>query len=251
MLSFSNPYFSNQKGMSLVELMVGMVISLLIIAAAGSTFITTTTSGKVTLNSSKLNVALRGNVDIMVDDIRRAGSWGSTSGDPSTNPFMVQTAGGPKTDVSINAGGSCIEYAYDANGDGVLSSNEYAGFKIESATLKMRNGGTGEVDDCQNGSWESMTDANQVSIQSHSNGDPFFSISYQCLNATTNDSEAAACAEDNTVYDTAAAGSTADLIETRIVTINIGAQLNSDSNMRMELSQRVHLRNHRKIVVGT
>jgi type IV pilus assembly protein PilW len=231
--------------------MVGMVVSLLIIAAAGSALITTTTGGRTTLNSSKLNLALRGNVDIIVDDIRRAGSWGSTTGDPSTNPFMVTTTGGPKTNISINTAGNCIEYAYDVDGNGTLSSNEYAGFKIESATLKMRNGGNGEVNDCQNGSWESMTDANQVTILAHSNGNPYFSIAYQCLNASTNDSESAPCAAGNTVFNAAAAGTAADLIETRIVTVNIGAQLNSDTDMKMELSQRIHLRNQRKLVVGT
>lgn len=255
MLSTYLTRHSRQQGVSLVELMVGMVVALLVIAAAGAGLITTSRGSRDTLNSSKLNTALRGSMDIMTTDIRRAGSWGMPmAGSPGDNPFMNPTAGGPRTDINVSADGTCIEYAYDTNGDGEVAAAtpfEYAGFRIQNNAIQMRTGGGDEVNDCADGTWESMTDSTVVTVQQVDAGTPYFALAYQCLNTATNVSEAQSCTAGNTVFDAAAAGAAVDLLETRVVTINVAGQIANDAAMRMQLSQQVQIRNHRKVVAGT
>lgn len=240
--------FDRQRGISLIELMVGLVVGLLIVAAAGSSYITTTRSGRDAMNSAKLNTELRGAMDIMIDEIRRAGA--SAAGGQN-NPFMDRNAG-TRSDLFVSA--TCVEFAFDVDGNGLLAAAapyEYTGFRVQNGAVAIRNGGAGVVADCANGSWENLTDPSVVTIVPHSNGQNYFVLTYQCLNSITNVADDSPCEAGGAVFDAAVAGAAVDLIETRTVTVNMGAQVASDTEMQMELNQRVLVRNHRLVVAGT
>lgn len=247
-IDFPSP--SRQRGASLIELMVGMVVGLLIIIAAAATYLTTSLRVRDTLNAAKLNMTLRTTMDVVVDEIRRAGY--SASGGVN-NPFTNRNPGS-FSDLIVTNNGSCIEFSYDMNADGLLANSspfEYSGFRVQNGILSMRNGGPGIVNNCTNGSWEALTDANQIIIIPHSNGNPYFTVTYQCMNTQTSESDNEACTGGGTVFDQAAAGKPVDLLETRTVSVNLGARLASDNSMRMDLSQQVLVRNHRVVVAGT
>jgi prepilin peptidase dependent protein B len=233
--------------MSLVELMVGMVIGLLILAAAGTAYIVSSRSGRDTINSTRLNIELRGTMDVMADEIRRAGASGLISTAGVNNPFTIQTTA-TRTDLQVSADGSCVEFAYDANGDGVVDSADYAGFKVQNGAIQMRNGGAGVVSNCANGSWQALTDVNTMTVQPFATGTPYFAISYQCLNTFNNLSQNVSC-NNFTAYTGMVAGTTADLLETRTIDINLGGKLIQDDAMQMRLNQQVQVRNHR-VVLG-
>lgn len=238
-----------QRGLSLVELMVGMVIGLVILAAAGTMYIASARTGRDTLASAQLNITLRGAMEVMADEIRRAG-YSLAGGRNSA--FMNRTAG-TFSDLNVSADGTCVEFSYDADGDGALANAEYAGFRIRNGAVQMRDGGAGVVADCVNGTWSAITDPGSVLITNHTNGQNYFVISYQCMNAATSVSDNNPCRAGGggTVFDLAAAGATAvDLIETRTVTINMGAQLVDDNAMVMQSVQRVLVRNHRVVTAG-
>lgn len=236
-----------QSGVSLVELMVGMVVGLVIVAAAGTMHVVTTRSGGETLASAQLNNTLRSTMGVVVDEIRRAGY----SRDGGRNsPFMNRTAGAV-SDLAVNGTGSCIEFSYDTDGNGTLADAEYAGFRVVNGIVQTRNGGAGAIADCANGTWENLTDSGSVLISAHSNGQNYFVLSYQCMNASTGVSDNNACVAGGTVFDAAVAGgTTVDLIETRTVRISIGAAMATDNAMRMELEQRIQVRNHRIVTAG-
>ena len=87
--------------------MVGLTVGLIIVMAAGAMYITNLLSARDTGASLRLNSEVRMAMDVMIDEIRRAGySPGST---PATNPFMV--AGIDGTDLRVNAAGTCVEFA--------------------------------------------------------------------------------------------------------------------------------------------
>jgi hypothetical protein len=65
-----------QVGLGLVELMVGIVISLIILAGTIYVFIGNTESGLFHLRSTRLVQQMRDNMDLMARDIRRAGYLG-------------------------------------------------------------------------------------------------------------------------------------------------------------------------------
>lgn len=244
---FPSPLAHQQRGLSLVELMVGMVIGLVILAAAGTMYISSARTGRDTLISAQLNTTLRGAMEVMADEIRRAGY--SLAG--GRNSAFMSRGAGTFSDLNVSADGTCVEFSYDSDNDGTLDNAEYSGFRVQGLAVQMRNGGAGVVANCANGNWEAITDPNSVRIVNHTNGQNFFVVTYQCMNAATGNSDNNACIAGGSVFDAAVAGgTTVDLIETRTITINMGAQVADDNAMRMQSVQRVLVRNHRVVTAG-
>ena len=162
-----------QRGFTLTELMVGSAVGLLVIAGALQLYIVNLRATSDTLQLSRLNQELRGTLDLLTNDLRRAGYWAFIPGSatPLDNPF--QTNGndlqlGNSTGETAN---SCILYSYDLNNDlrvGVGPSGvagpttsttnlEQFGFRLRAGQIQMRNGGS--PFNCTSGSWQAVTDA--------------------------------------------------------------------------------------------
>ena len=245
-MSMRDLQYISQRGFSLVELMIGLVVGLFVIIVATSIYLTTIIGARDTINSAKLNMEIRGAMDTMAEDIRRAGFGGAV--------FM--SMGG--TDLAIYNSGGCIVYSYDSNADGSLATAspfEYFGFRVQNNTLQMRNGGAGNVSNCTNGDWEALTDPNTVQIETPAGGVPYFAISYNCLRTDNNTlGSGEPCVSGQTVFDAATtavmvSGDRIGLVEMREVTINLPAHLASDATMRINLSESVAVRNHRVVTV--
>lgn len=161
-----------QRGFSLTELMVGSTVGLLVIAGALQLYVVNLRATSDTLRLSRLNQELRGTLDLLTNDLRRAGYWAFTPGSttPLDNPFQ---ADGNDLRLGQSTGEtehSCILYSYDLNGDlrvgvgpsGVASpttstSNlEQFGFRLRAGQIQMRNGGS--PFNCTSGSWQAITD---------------------------------------------------------------------------------------------
>lgn len=161
-----------QAGVTLVELMIGLLVGLIVVAAGINIFTTSIRGQTDNINLTRLNQDMRAMMDIMARDIRRAGF---VTSDPGTNfaslqnnPFFDDTTSGATTDIVIYSVGGCIVYAYnrddDTNNDGVtdetpsaVDSNERLGFRLSNSELDMRlSGATNE--NCTDGSWQSITE---------------------------------------------------------------------------------------------
>ena len=246
--------YTSSRGMSLVELMVGLAVGMMVVLAALTMYTTTSIGARNTLDSAKLNIEIRGAMDLMVEDIRRAGYGGADFTDRGDT-------GGPYTDLVIRDydGGTdnCILYAYDGDTDGELattSAYEYYGFRIADNKVSMRNGGSQDLSSCANSpsAWQPLTDPNIVQIDQ----DNAFAIEYQCIAVEANTSATGwpeglgeECKAGETAYEWALTVTPAALLETRQVTIDLGGALTRDSDMRMDLIQDVHVRNHRVVIL--
>lgn len=187
-----------QKGLSLVELLIGLLVGAIVVAGAISIFTGSVRNSTDNINLTRLNQDLRAMMDIMERDIRRAGF---VTSDPQTNlnsvlnnPFLDNQTVGATTDITIldYDGGTdnCILYAYnrddDADNNGVtdeipsaVDSNERLGFRLDSGgELDMRQSGSTN-DDCSNGSWQTITEP-EVEITSLS-----FALDEHVLNVTS------------------------------------------------------------------
>lgn len=239
-IMFMSKSYRRQVGVSLIELMVGMVIGLIIVGAASTVYVNAVRSGSDTLRSAKLNIELRGAMDMMVAEIRRAG-YSLDTANLSSNPFTQTTT----TDLAA-PGTGCILFSYDANGNGTVDTSDFFGFKLTGSAASMRFGGTSASNgvNCAaaGGSWESITDPNSVIVDSLT-----FAIAYQCMNAQTGlSSSVEPCSTGNSVYTAAmAAASKSDLIEIRDVTISLVGHHKDDALTTMSLSQSVRVRNDR------
>ncbi|MCK9622068.1 MAG: prepilin-type N-terminal cleavage/methylation domain-containing protein [Methylobacter sp.] len=233
-----------QKGYTLIELMIATAIGLIVVGATISIYITAVGSSSNTIKSARLNHDLEAAMALMINDIKRAGYWnGAVVGvDSRNNPF---TAAATNINIPIS---TCILYSYDADDDGIVDANEHYGFKLTNNTLNMRGTGTTTNSaDCSNGTWESFIDNTQLTItQLQFSFVPVTGLlpaTSRCLNVTTDTvTDAAACATDAT---NCTAATPCNIAEKRVVNIRLSGQLTSDTSVTKTLNGTVEVRNSR------
>jgi len=209
----------NQFGFSIAELLVALVINLILLSALIGVFSTNTSHYTKVTKSDMLNQQLETALQLMENDIRRAGYWGNASNDigsgQNTNPFMSAA-----TDVTVV--GNCILFAYDYDNNGSLpsvsssSDDERYGYRLNSNTIQTRPPGAPFDCSASSNSWENVTDPNIVKITT---------LTF------------------NLVTKTVPAGQASNTIVTRSVDIQITGQLVTDATVTKTLNQHVRIRN--------
>lgn len=262
-----------QQGMTIVELLVGLTVGLIVVGMVLSVYLTTLGTSGDTLKSSRLNQEMAAIMNIMINDIRRAGyanidgpDWdGGGVNDyenllePTTNPFnqIGSTALEVRdtvTDVDqgSQADGDCIVYGYDASGgdaddDGdVRDDNEFFGFKHNAAdkSIMMRRAhdwvGGVAPNSCANGTWERLNDENSTEITTL-----IFDLSDStCVNSAEPDGVGADDIDEADCYTTVpAVGSGVRTVERRDVQITLVGRLKEDTSVSARMVQRVSVRN--------
>ena len=146
-----------QRGVSLVELLVGMAVGLLI--AAGGVMLLTGNlrDNRSLILEARLMQDLRTASDMVSRNLRRAGAWGGSSAGVWTRGATT-LVDNPYTALAPSAAASdalSFQFSRDATENHSVDSNEQFGFRLRSGVLEMRLGGAG---------WQAMTDANVVAI---------------------------------------------------------------------------------------
>ncbi|MGB0237719.1 MAG: PilW family protein [Cycloclasticus sp.] len=119
----------NQRGLTLVEMLIAVVLGLFVTAVIISVFSTNVRSSTENLQMIRLNQELRGAMTLMADELKRAGY----SADPTNADFV--------DDFNVSA--SCIRYSYDEDEDGIRDSDERFGFTLDNNRVRWTNrGGT-------------------------------------------------------------------------------------------------------------
>lgn len=224
------------KGFTLIELMVGITVSLIVLAGVTSVFVGTVKSSGDTLKASKLNQDMQAIMNIMVADIRRAGYWDS-AGIGATIPNPFTDSGG---DINTATAG-CILYSYDKSAgnttNGALNSQEYYGFKLNNGNVMMRRSGA-NVTDCTNGAWNNLNDDLIETIN-----DLSFTSSFKCVNTVTGDTDSNNNCNTLLANPDTEAGHT--LVETRRINISMTGNLTSDPDVTKQIRASVRVRNDR------
>lgn len=144
----------SQRGLSLVELMVGIALGLFIVAGATMVVSTQLGDNRRLLLETQVNQDLRAAADIVTRELRRAGYWplaDQSVWTPTSNPQQS-----PYLDIAPTAGvSSQVDYRYrrDSGEDGPF------GFKLEAQTLKSRFGAAG---------WQELTDPKTLRVTAFS-----------------------------------------------------------------------------------
>ena len=81
MLKGTHPYRARvaaQRGLSIIELMVGLTLGMVVVIGGISLFVSNATTSRQLNLETRVNQDLRAAVDLIARDLRRAGYWGES-----------------------------------------------------------------------------------------------------------------------------------------------------------------------------
>lgn len=161
---------SMQRGFTLIELMISIVIGLIILTAVIGMFVTMIKADNDYLKSIRLNQELRSSMSLITRNIRRAGIDGSGA-TRGIGPYPFSTTATRLTIGNNDHGdvNSCMSFAYDENENGLDDGNtERYGYRWDSVdgAIEIRKSGIA----CTAGGWENFTDETLIEIFSETIG---------------------------------------------------------------------------------
>jgi prepilin peptidase dependent protein B len=279
---FSHPANKSYKqtGLALIELLVGIVVSLIALAFLLNIYLTNIRSTSETVNAARLDDDLRSTMTYMVEEIRRAGYWknsvvesgGTTEiADPKCNPFSAYNDELDFTDcdpaiaiygtnlaVSKKAGeenDTCITFTYDRGSpsdpddpDGILQiTNEYYGIRLSDGAIEIAH----SVDcNSPDSGWHALTDPDVVTVKAPRdiNGVliPMFDLTDTVCtdvneSSATNTKSGGDCIQD--YLDVSPALSEHRIVQNKVVKITLEGELRNDTAVSKRLEQTVNARN--------
>jgi type IV pilus assembly protein PilW len=150
----------HQRGLTMVELLVGMALGLFVISAALLLLMSRIQAHRAELLEARLMQDLRVAIDVVTRDLRRAGYWndaatvmaGSASA-ASANPYAAITpASGSSETIRFS-------YSRDLQERRGVDGNEQFGFRLRRGAIEMLLGG---------GNWQALTDSNTIMVTAFS-----------------------------------------------------------------------------------
>jgi prepilin peptidase dependent protein B len=209
------------RGLSIVELMVGVAVGLFVVA--GASFVAVNQLGdnrRMTLET-QVQQDLRAAADVVARDLRRSGYWGLSqsgawySGGPAlaANPYTGTSPDGVEPAVQEVT----FAYSRDAGENGILDANEQFGFKLDGDhVIKILVGGA----------WQSLTDPNVLKVTAFDVTLAMTTVQLSC-------------------FKECAGGGTAcwPQQDVRRFTVNIAGEAMFDPSVKRSVSNSVRLRN--------
>lgn len=147
------------RGLSLVELMVGIAVGLMVVAGASFVAVNQLGDNRRLLLETQVQQDLRAAADMVARDLRRAGYWGAAEtgvwqGD-DPNVAVNQYAGMSPSAAGASAEEVTYSFSRDAVEDGAVDDDkERFGFKLDGGAVKMLVGGA----------WQTLTDTNVLEV---------------------------------------------------------------------------------------
>lgn len=220
-------WFRKQSGFSLTEILIAVAINVVLLSALVFTFSSSVRQYNSKSNADILNHQLQSALQLMTNDIRRAGYWSNAQNDidslTRTNPFMTST-----TDIDVNSAKNCILFTYDHDRNGSISTvtsasdDEHYGFRLSNQTLQARPFGSSFSCGANASDWQNVTDPSIIQITN---------IQFT-LNVTI-----------------IPPGATTNYMVIRSVDITITGRLTSNTAVTKTITQHVRLRNDKYFVV--
>jgi len=216
----------NKKGFTLIELMIGIVVGFIAIAATLSAFMSIVRSNADYLSMIKLNQELNAVMTLMVRDLKRTGYSATATGNTTDNLFLTPypaTVGGNNlyigaaNNFTSPASNDCITFSYDLDADGAVDDSaapyDLFGYRHDSDnnTIEMRQ--TDQT--CNEGSWEDITNGSSIQITS-------LTFDNQSLSLTDDADQ-----------------------EIRYIEISMTGRLDNDNSVSRTITERVRVRNDR------
>jgi len=160
---------SGQRGVSMIEMMVGTAVGLFIVAGGISLYATNLTNSRRILVESAVNQELRAAADLISRDLRRAGYWGNAIQSTITTGSSSLTTSNPYNAVSDSATEVTYQFSRDTEGlytasqadHNTQADNEQFGFRLNATdgSVEMQTA---------NGTWVAFTRPDVVRVTTFS-----------------------------------------------------------------------------------
>lgn len=147
-----------QRGLSMVELMIGVALGMFLVAGAVTVFVTHLSNSRNLLVEARVNQDLRATADVISRDLRRAGYWDNAisgvvagaTGTTIANPYVAITM----------TGTSQVEYLFSRDANNTPDNNEAVGFRRSTV-----NGvGVIQIKTDATPTWQTLTDPTVLNI---------------------------------------------------------------------------------------
>ena len=145
-----------QRGLSLIELMVGLAIGLFIVSVAITLLSSHLHEQRALMLDSRLVQDLRATADLIARDLRRAGYWGdaaagvwrSGASGVAANPYAAIAPSAAASDAVS------FRFSRDSSENQLVDLNEQFGFRLRKGVIEMLIGG----------GWQAVTDSTTLVV---------------------------------------------------------------------------------------
>jgi prepilin peptidase dependent protein B len=228
-----------QRGLSMVELLVGVAVGLFLVAGAATLFVTNLGNSRQLLLEARINQDLRATADLITRDLRRAGYWGNSLAGTTATVTAGVSATTPNPYRTITPGTEMIEYTFsrDTVENNTLNNNENFGFQRAVVNgvgvVQMKIGA---------GNWQTVTDPQAMDVTAfavtptETNVDVRTACAVTCCSDA--DVTAGTCATRNI-----AAGASCPTIRVRQYAVTLTANAIGNARVARTLQTRARPRN--------
>ena len=224
-----------QRGLSIVELMVGVAVGLFVVAAASMLVATQLSDNRRLTLETQVQQDLRAAADIITRELRRSGHWAKARdgvGQPGNVPYRaVKKADGATIDNSSAFGdgevSTGVQMSYSRSGDETAEDN--AVLPAEQLGFRLNNG----VIETKLGNWQALTDGNTLNVTAFTLTMNVQPVWLECPKPCPN--PLVECRPQ---------------LQVRDITLDITGQAAHDSSVQRSLRSNVRLRND-AVIAGT
>jgi type IV pilus assembly protein PilW len=145
-----------QRGLTLIELLVGLALGLLVVASGTMLLTTHLREHRSLLLEARLMQDLRTAADLVARDLRRAGHWGdAAAGVWSPTEVVRANPYAALAPVAAASDAASFTYSRDAIENHALDGNEQFGFRLRNKAIELQLGSS---------NWQALTDAALLAI---------------------------------------------------------------------------------------
>lgn len=149
---------AGQRGFSLIELLVGLVVGLIVVGAVTSFTVTMLRSNTQNIQSSRLTQDLRTAMSLVSREVRRAG-YDAAAVSRLGVPSRAGLPSALSDYVTLQASNGCITYQYNRS-----AGNQFRAIRLRNGTLEMATSASA-INGCNSGTWAPVSDPDVVNIQ--------------------------------------------------------------------------------------
>ncbi|XZG71170.1 prepilin-type N-terminal cleavage/methylation domain-containing protein [Chitinibacteraceae bacterium HSL-7] len=156
-------HLPSQGGFTLIELIIAMLIAVFVLGAVGMQLSSHMKAAQFQLRHQKTVSAVRSALDLVAQDMKRAG-YANTTSTAVLNAFSAPATFNLYT---LTTPVTCVAFAYDRDDDGAMGADEQFGFAFRSAdsTLVAYRGNAVDCTDLSDAKgWQAITDPAVVQI---------------------------------------------------------------------------------------